>query len=143
MKHLGPWKKYVSLAAVDCITDPKTGKPFGIVTVENQHLTINRDEKPDPSKLPVLVQEVRKKLKKLSKNYDHIIAYINVKAYWKALEQIQDEFEICMLPKAYRNLKKWNNAKIGPIGMFKTSVGELVETIKELVGTNENTEGNR
>ena len=133
LKHLEPWKKFVELAAVDCITNPKTGKPFGIVLAKEQHLTIDKDERPDPNKLPILISEIRKKLKKLSKNYRFIVAYVNVKAYWKALEAVKDEFNICMLPSVYRNPENWNHIGIGPIGMFKKAVGELTNTIEELV----------
>jgi len=131
MKNIGPWLNAVDLAAVDCITDPLTGLPFGIVTESEQYLTIDKDEKPSPEKIPVLVEQIRNKLKLLSPHYNHIISYINVKSYWKAVEAVQPEFDIKMLPKMYMNEKNWNSkiCRMGPIGMFKIAIDELRKEI--------------
>jgi hypothetical protein len=93
---------------------------------------VGRDERPDPEKLDDLVVEIEKKLARLSPRYDHIIAYLNVKTYWRAIERVQDQFDITMLPKAYRGRKSWNSHTLhmGPIGMFKKSINQLENEIE-------------
>jgi len=93
---------------------------------------VGRDEHPDPEKLDDLVVEIEKKLGRLAPRYDHIIAYLNVRTYWQAIERIQDQFNITMLPKAYRRRKKWNShvMHMGPIGMFKKSIKQLEREIE-------------
>lgn len=131
MKQIKPWLGQVDLAAVDCITNPKTNKPFGIVTQRQQHLTIGKDERPDPEKLPALTIEIRKKLDRLTPKYSHVVSYLNVKSYWNAIAQVSEEFGIEMLPTVYRVNKVWNSKALhsGPIGIFKREVPELRQVL--------------
>jgi len=127
--------EYVDLAAIDCITNPTTGLPFGIVAKRSQRLTIGKDEKPDPDKFDPLVKEIKRKLRKMSSRYDRMISYLNVRSYWDALESVREEFDITMLPRVYANHKRWNSKKLrmGPIGMFKTKIYDLVREIDQTV----------
>jgi len=135
LKKIAPLRAYVELAAIDCITNPKTGKPFGIVHEKEQYLTIRLDERPNPRKLSILIPAIRSKLKLLASRYDYIIAYINVKVYWKALLAVRDEFKITLLPSLYYKEENWDVKKsgIGPRGAFYVYVGELVNTLKQKI----------
>jgi predicted RNA-binding protein len=135
LKHLSPYLEHVDIAAVDCITNPRTGLPFGIVSRRSQRLTVGKDERPDPKKLESLVKEIRRQLRRRSYRYDRIVSYLNVKSYWKALDEVRDEFEIKMLPKIYAKNDVWNSKKLhmGPIGMFRTEIGDLVTEVKRHV----------
>jgi predicted RNA-binding protein len=132
LNHVGRYRDTFDVAAVDCITNRRTGKPFGIVHERQQRLVVGRDERPDPEKLDDLVVEIEKKLARLAPRYEHIIAYLNVKTYWRAIEKVQDQFNITMLPKAYRGRESWNSHTLhmGPIGMFKKSINQLEKEIE-------------
>jgi 7-cyano-7-deazaguanine tRNA-ribosyltransferase len=132
-KHIEPWHNQVDIAAVDCITNPVNGLPFGIVTQQEQYLTVDKDERPSPEKIPVLIEEIRKKLDLLSPQYDHIISYINVKSYWKAIEALKTDYNIKMLPRAYMKDENWKGkvSHMGPIGMFKVCVCELKDELSK------------
>ena len=136
MRRIEPWMGQVDIAAVDCITNPKTNRPFGIVTRSQQQLTVGRDERPDPAKLPALTQEIQKKLRRLSPKYSHVVSYLNVKTYWKAVEAVSDDFDIEMLPSIYHKNENWNGkiAHSGPIGVFKREVPELQQTLAKYTG---------
>ena len=135
LKHIEPWRDYIALAAVDCIKDPSTGLPFGIVGEWEQELTVTKDELPNPQKIDSLVAQIRKKLRELVRNYDYVIAYINVKTYWKALERLGNEFNIKMLPSVFKGEKNWNGkiCHASPIGVFKREIVELTKEIEEIV----------
>lgn len=135
LQHLEPWRESIDFAAIDCITNPITGRPFGIVPVSEEDKIVGLDEKPDLRKLPTLVKEVRTKLGDLHNNYQKMIAYINVRAYWEALSQVAEEFEIALLPSVYRNARSWSVEAIGasPPGVFRKYIGELVKEISETV----------
>ena len=135
LKRIGPLRAHLELAAIDCITNPKTGKPFGIVHEKEQHLTIGLDERPNERKLPLLIRAVRDKLRLLASRYNYIIAYINVKVYWKALLAVRDEFKIILLPSLYYKEENWDvrRSRIGPRGAFYVYIEELVNTLKQKI----------
>lgn len=117
----------VDLVAVDCIINPETGTPFGIVPMSEENKVVGLDEKPDPKKLESLVTSVRDGLQRI-KNGHRAVAYVNVRTYWQALNTVADEFEICMLPSVYRNASSWSVEAIGasPQGVFRKYVDELL-----------------
>jgi hypothetical protein len=135
LRHLEPYEGHLDIAAVDCITNPRTGLPYGIVSRRNQRLTVGKDERPDPRKFDPLVKEIRRKLRRMSTRYDRVISYLNVRLYWNAVESIRDEFDITMLPRIYARNKVWNSKKLrmGPIGMFKTEIHDLVHEVEKTV----------
>lgn len=128
LERLKPCREAIDFAAIDCITNPRTGRPFGIVPVSEENQVVGLDEKPDPKKLPSLIEEVRSKLWDLRDDYLKTIAYINVRAYWEALSNLAEEFEITLLPSVYRNARSWSVEAIGasPQGVFRKYVGELL-----------------
>ena len=134
LDHLEPWRQHISLAAIDCITNPSTGKPFGIVPVSEEDKVVGLDEKPNPQKLPALVESIRTGLAQIRSEHGTIIAYVNVKSYWQALEEVAEEFNIHLLPSAYRKTSDWSVANIGasPLGVFRKCVNELVDEIRSL-----------
>jgi len=136
MKRIEPWLDHVDLAAVDCIINPRTNKPFGIVTRRQERLTVGKDERPDPAKLPGLTIEIRKKLERLSPKYTQVVSYLNVKTYWQAVQALSDDFGIEMLPSIYHKNENWNGkiAHSGPIGVFKREVPELQEALTRYTG---------
>ncbi len=95
-------------------------------------MTVGKDGSPDPSKLEPLVSEIRRKLRRMSHRYDHIVSYLNVKSYWTALDEVRNEFDVKMLPKVYAENEIWNSKKLhmGPIGIFKTEIGDLVSEVR-------------
>jgi len=134
LERLKPCHETIDFAAIDCITNPQTGKPFGIVPMSEEDKVVGLDEKPDLRKLPSLIEEVRSKLWELQGDYLRMIAYINVRAYWEALAQVAEEFEITLLPSVYRNAKSWSVEAIGasPPGVFRKYIWELLDEIRSL-----------
>ena len=135
LERLKPWHEAIDFVAIDCITNPQTGKPFGIVPMSEEDMVVGLDEKPDLKKLPSLIEEVRSKLCELRSDYLRTIAYINVRAYWEALAQVAEEFEITLLPSVYRNAKSWSVEAIGasPLGVFRKYANELVQELEKEV----------
>jgi len=135
--HIGPELDHIELAAIDCITNPITGKPFGIVPMSEEHMVVGLDETPDPEKLGSLVEAVRIRLTSIRSRFRVIVAYINVRAYWHALEEVADEFGICLLPSVYRGAESWDTGQIGasPLGVFRKYVDELLNEISRCVAS--------
>ena len=135
--HIEPWLNRIDLAAIDCITNPKTGTPFGLVPVPEQRLAVGLDEKPDPKKFEPLVEAVRHRLTRLKTRYLEILAYVNVKVYWQTLAELADEFGIVLLPSVYRGKTNWSVDAVGasPLGIFRIYVDELVREITTVLET--------
>jgi hypothetical protein len=125
--HIDKWRKNIDLVAIDCITDPRTGRPFGIVGEWEQHLTLNLDEKPNNAKYPLLQPVVKEKLSDLVPYYNSVISYLNVKLYWKTIESVRDDFQITMLPKKFRGRRSWDSKrlKMTPRNIFYHQISEL------------------
>jgi len=137
IKRIEPWRDCIDLAAIDCITNPVTGKPFGIVPASKEDLVIGLDEKPNSKKLGPLVESVKVGLTCIRHRFQTIIAYINVKTYWQALEGIAEEFGICLMPSIYRNASSWSADSVGasPPGVFRKYINELVDEISRIEHT--------
>jgi len=135
LDRLEPWRESISLAAIDCITDPTTGRPFGIVPVSEEDKVVGLDEKPNPKKVPALVESVRAGLTRIRDDHRAFVAYVNVKSYWQVLEEVADEFSIELLPSVYRGAQSWDVQRIGlsPPGAFRKYIGELIDEISKSV----------
>jgi hypothetical protein len=74
------------------------------------------------------------KLRELRSDYPRMIAYINVRAYWEALSQVAEEFNITLLPSVYQNARSWSVEAIGasPPGVFRKYANELVSEISRV-----------
>jgi hypothetical protein len=131
MRKLDGREGIVDLAAIDCITNPKTGKPFGIVMCRDQSKTIGLDEFPDARKISELRTIVGNQLKRRTVKYDKVVAYVNVKSYWNVLWSLRKPYSITMLPRLYRHPRNWNSsvARISPRGAFYRDIGELLRAI--------------
>lgn len=121
----------VELAAIDCITNPETGKPFGLVMKREQSRTLGLDEFPDMAKVHILQTIVERQLRRKRIHYDRIVAYVNVKSYWNVLWQLRDKYSITMLPRLFRKRENWNSAIAGisPRGAFYRDIDELLRFI--------------
>lgn len=131
IKKLNGHRDDVDLAAIDCITNPKTGRPFGIVMRKQQWKTVGLDEFPDQSKVPEMISIVRKQLQHHQASYTRIIAYVNVKSYWTVLWTLRREHSVVMLPRLYRNPRNWNSthARISPRGAFYRDFDQVLHVL--------------
>ncbi len=97
--------KKVDIFAIDCIRLNSTGKVIGIWSpffdkeIMKEILTYNLDSYPSWEKfkkkkelLNELRENVKIKLKQISKKYDKIVCYVNVKGYFKVLASLSKEF---------------------------------------------------
>jgi len=137
ISRIEPWRNNVDLGAVDCIIDPSTGLPYGIVMEWEQEVTVGKDAYPSPQKILELEEQIRRRLEKLGPYYTDIVAYINVKTYWEALEIVRSEFDIEMLPTVFNDKRNWNSSysRMSPRGIFYKYVAELQNKLAILLNT--------
>lgn len=131
MKNVTPYKKYITLAAVECIPD-ENNEPFGILVEGEFHKTKGKSMYPgwvgyskQPERLEKLKRKVLEKLQNLRKEYDYLIAYVNVKAYRMALEYAKEngvDIDIINL--------KFNRGSFNK----KANVNKLLSKIRERIG---------
>ena len=130
-KKLNGHSGSVDLAAIDCITNPRTGEPFGIVMKDQQWRTVGLDEFPDKSKVERMKTIVSKQLERKRGLYRNTIAYVNVRSYWEVLWDMKEKFQITMLPRLYHHSRNWNSltAGISPRGAFYRDIDELIQEL--------------
>jgi hypothetical protein len=122
------------VAAIDCIRNPADKKPFGLVMEWEEWKTERLDERPSMDKIPELEKRVLMQLEKINRNYDRVVAYVNVKSYWNVLWKLRRKYKIKMLPTLFHDCDNWNsmNAKISPRGAFYKHIEELTRELDRL-----------
>lgn len=124
LKHIRPWreKALVDLAAADCIRN------LGIVGEWENEKTRDFDVYPswrafNREKLAQLKEAMKGWLKKNAREYKHILVYINVRAYYMALEAASREAGI--------NVEFIRLTQFSPMA-FCANIHKVVQRLKEL-----------
>ena len=134
-------KIIVDIYAIDCIRLKSSNRMIGLWSpfkdnhIMEEILKEKLDRYPSwrifknhPELVEELKEEVRKKLLQLKNQYHHIFSVVNVKAYYKCLEELSKEFNIVLLP---RNVEKISWKK--PLRIFNRGVDELANELQKLV----------
>ncbi len=133
LRQIGPWRDKIDLAAIDCITNPSSGEPFGLVMEWEEWKTKKLDERPSKDKIPKLRKQIVSQLEQIDGKYEHIFAYVNVRSYWEVLWSLRRVYHIKMLPRLFHNEDNWNSAAahISPRGAFYKFIDELITRLDQ------------
>ena len=130
LKAIKPWRDrgLVELAAVECID------MLGLVHEDEAYLVKGRDEYPawsfykrHPEELAKLKEAVKKRLVELAPRYEHLVAHVNVKAYYLALKEASKELGV---PIHFTELERFS-----PMSFYK-GIKQLREILSELCPLN-------
>jgi hypothetical protein len=109
---LNPYLPFIDVYAIDCIRLPSTNKPIGIWSpykderIFQEVMSYGLDSYPAWAKFkgnPLLLDELQESvevcLNPLASQYQTIIAYVNVRAYYECLTRVvKNGFRIIVLP---------------------------------------------
>jgi hypothetical protein len=112
LKRIDAWRDYTDIYAIDCIRLKSTAKMIGIWSpysdneVFQEILENNLDSypswskfKPHPERQEELREQVDRKLSQIAYRYRHVIAFVNVRAYYECLESLSRKYKITILPR--------------------------------------------
>jgi hypothetical protein len=137
LRGIQAWRYCVEIYAIDCIRLKSTQRVLGLWSPYNnpeilrEIITCRLDSYPAWSRYKTnellmleLENAVRRELSRIADQYEKVVSFVNIKAYYRCLRRVGREFDIVTLPREV----DWKAARAVPC----RNLNELAEILNRL-----------
>lgn len=138
-KHINPYLRFIDIYAIDCIKLRSSGRMIGLWSpykdreILDEILRERLDSYPawgkcknNPKAREELELQVTDSLVRLKKEYESIVAYLNVRVYYECINDLAQEFRIILLPKTI----PWRTPRVTYSSRY---LNELAQVLSEFL----------